>query len=149
MQTNRPTWGELALILAWSATLRSQDWQHKVGAVALNYENRVIGVAYNGLASGKEVDQNFWEDRDKRRPYMVHAEVNLASLFKVGECKLLAVTACPCSSCATLIAANKIPEVVYSEEYLHDMKGLEVLDFYGIKHTKIPKEHILKLMQNV
>jgi dCMP deaminase len=130
--TNQISWEEYALRLAEVASLRSPDRFVKVGACALNCSNRVIGVSYNGLASGIEVSESFWSDRDKRRPFMIHAEVNLLSLFKRGKCKLLACTLLPCSSCASSIVAHGIKRVVYKETYYRDEEALEIFKFNGI-----------------
>ena len=129
---NKISWEEYALRIAQVASMRSEDRFKKVGACALDKDNRVIGVAYNGLASKKDVEKSFWEDRDARRPYMIHAEANLLSLFKRGECVLLACTLLPCSSCATMIASYGIKRVIYSELYTHDDKALDIFKFYGI-----------------
>ena len=135
----RLSWEEYALSLAQTAATRSEDPFHKVGACALGHDNKVLGLGYNGLASGKDVDDEFWDDRDARRPYMIHAECNCLSLFRAGECKILAVTLLPCSYCATMIAAYRISKVVYDEVYEKDKKALEILDFYGIELTRIKK----------
>ena len=133
----RATWAEYAIDLAHTAATRSEDPYHKVGACALDHNYRVLGLGYNGLASGKDVTEEFWEDRDERRAYMIHAETNCLSLFKAGECALLGVTLLPCAACATIIAAYKIPEVVYSEIYARDKLAFEIFNFYGIKLTQI------------
>ena len=111
----------------------------KVGACALSYDNRVLGVAYNGLKSGKIVDESFWEDRDARRPFMIHAETNLLSLFPRNEGSLIAVTLLPCSSCAKMICSWNINTVVYSEEYenVDALHSKEIFDFYNIRLKKI------------
>ena len=137
-KSERISWEEYALRLADVASLRSPDPFVKVGACALDYSNRVIGVAYNGLASNKEVDANFWKDRDARRPFMIHAEINLLSLFKRGECKLLACTLLPCSSCASSIVAHGIKKVVYKDTYFRDDKALEIFKFNDIECSQIP-----------
>ncbi len=133
----RPTWQEYAIDLAETAATRSEDPYHKVGACALSYDNKVLSLGYNGLMSGKNVDPSFWEDRDKRRPFMIHAETNCLSNFKAGECKLIAVTLLPCASCATAIAAHEIPYVAYSEVYQRDTRALEIFNFYHIKLLKV------------
>ena len=133
----RPTWQEYAIDLAETAATRSEDPYHKVGACALGYDNKVLSLGYNGLMSGKNVDLSFWEDRDKRRPFMIHAETNCLSNFKAGECKLMAVTLLPCASCATAIAAHEIPYVTYSEVYQRDTRALEIFNFYHIKLLKV------------
>tara|TARA_Y100000004_G_scaffold193872_1_gene257217 strand:+ start:863 stop:1270 length:408 start_codon:yes stop_codon:yes gene_type:complete len=134
---NRINWDEYALELAKTASRRSEDPYRKVGACALGYDNKVLGLGYNGLAPDKDVGLEFWVDRDTRRPYMIHAEANCLSLFRSGECKLLAVTLLPCSYCATLIAAYKIPKVVYSQEYERDSEAKRIFDFYAIELLKI------------
>lgn len=134
---SRLTWEQYAINIAQVASLRSEDPFKKVGACALDLENRVIGVAYNGLAKNKIVDNSFWLDRNERRPYMIHAETNLLSLIKRGECNLLACTLLPCSNCATMIAAYGIKKVVYSELYDYDMKAVDIFNFYGIEYEKI------------
>ena len=134
---SRPSWSEFALLQAFAAATRSEDPYRKVGACALDFNNRILGTAYNGLAAGKDVLPPFWQDREGRRPYMLHAEVNLLSLFKRGEAKIVAVTLKPCSSCAQALAAYGIKELVYCHEYDRDNKGEEILSFYGIKVTRI------------
>lgn len=133
----RISWDHYALKIAEVGSLRSEDVYVKVGACGLDHDNKVIGVAYNGLASGKVVPHSFWNSRDERRSFMIHAEVNLLSLFKKGECKLLACTLLPCSCCATMIAAYGIKKVVYKDTYNRDTKSLEIFEFYGIECTQI------------
>jgi len=137
---NRRSWPEHAIALALEASKRSEDPFNKVGACALGYDNRVLGVAYNGLASGKNVTKVFWKDRNRRRPYMIHAEQNLLSLFGRNQARLIAVTLFPCSYCARLISTWNIPEVYYIDDYTHDTEGKNVLDFYGIKYHKISRK---------
>jgi dCMP deaminase len=136
---SRLNWEEYAMELAKTASLRSEDPFRKVGACALSHDYRVLGVAYNGLKSGKEAPEGFWDDRDERRPYMIHAESNLLSLFTRNQCKLIAVTLLPCASCARLICAWNIEKVIYSEEYedLDAKYSKEIFNFYNIKLEKI------------
>lgn len=134
---NRISWEEYALRIAEVAALRSEDTFVQVGSCALDYSNRVIGVAYNGLASGINVPDTFWNDRDGRRPFMIHAEVNLLSLVKRGECKILACTLLPCSSCASMIASYGIKKVIYKDTYFRDEKALEIFKFNGIECDQI------------
>jgi dCMP deaminase len=133
----RVSWAEYALRLAIVGTTRSVDIYKQVGACALDYNNRVIGVAYNGLAPGKEVDPSFWNDREARMPYMLHAETNLLSLFKRGQARLLACTLLPCSACARQIVAHGIQEVVYGEIYKKDTGAFDIFKFYNISVQQI------------
>ena len=131
----RLSWEEYAMTLAKSAALRSEDPFRKVGACALSFSNKILGAAYNGLKSGTNKDDVFWNDRDGRRPYMIHAETNLLSLFKRDECRLIAVTLFPCECCAIQIAAWNIPKVIYLEEYNNTIasKSLDIFKFYNIE----------------
>ena len=138
---DRISWERYALEIALAVAIRSEDPYQKVGACALNSSHMVVGVGYNGLASGKDVsDQMFWADRDKRRMYMIHAETNCLSLCKKGEVDILAVTLLPCSYCATMIAAYGVKTVVYDEEYDRDQESKTIFDFYGIDLVKGDKE---------
>lgn len=123
--------------LAEAASLRSEDPFVAVGAAAFDVRNRVLGVAYNGLAPGKNVTDVFWNDRDGRRPYILHAETNLLSLFKRGEGHMIACTLLPCSSCARQIIAHGIKKVIYRDVYLKDTGALDIFKFYDIDVRKI------------
>jgi len=133
----RVSWERYAINLAWCASIRSEDPFKQVGACALSHDNRVLGVSYNGLKSGKVVENTFWSDRDSRRPFIIHAEANLLSLFKRNECAILACTLLPCENCARLIAAWNIPKVVYSEEYNLAPLSKDIFKFYNIELVKI------------
>jgi dCMP deaminase len=135
--SNRISWEEYAIRIAETAALRSEDIYKKVGACALDHSNRVIGVAYNGLASGIETTEEFWSNQDRRRPYMIHAETNLLSLFKRGECRLLACTLLPCSCCASMISAYGIKKVVYKDIYFRDPLAIEIFEFNKIECEQI------------
>lgn len=137
MMKDRISWDEYALRIAVVAAMRSEDPYAQVGACALDHTNRVIGVAYNGLCAGINVECTFWDDRDARRPYMIHAEVNLLSLFKRGDCRLVACTLLPCSSCASVIAAHGVSEVVYRDTYQRDEQALNIFKFNNINCRQV------------
>ena len=132
----RLSWEEYALGLAEAAAKRSEDPYIQVGSCALSHDNRVLGVAYNGLATGKNVSEDFWKDRDSRRPYMLHAEQNLLSLFGRNEAKLIAVTLMPCTDCARLICTWGIKKVCYRTNY-NDSQAIKIFDFYEVELIKI------------
>lgn len=139
MADTRLSWEKYALGLAEAASLRSEDPFVKVGACALNRDHMVLGVGYNGLASGKDVD---WElfSRDQRRPVMLHAEMNCLSLCTKGQVGILAITLLPCSHCATMIAGYGVPTVVYRDDYKLDEGAKEIFKFYNIDLLQITEE---------
>lgn len=127
---------EYAMALAHVASLRSEDPFRKVGAVAIDQANRVIGTAYNGLAPGFEAPPGFWDDREARQKYMLHAEVNLCSLFTRGNVKLVAVTTKPCTSCMQMLCAYSIREIYYRDDYAKSDAD-EIAKIYGVKLVRI------------
>jgi dCMP deaminase len=136
----RLTIPEYAMALAHVASLRSEDPFRKVGAVAIDFDNRVIGTAYNGLAPGYNADPSFWSDRDARRKYMLHAEVNLCSLFTRGNVKLVACTTMPCTSCMQMLCAYGVREVYYRDAY-PESQAEAICARYGI-HLEQMTHHL-------
>ena len=57
IKTQRLSWEKYALELAKTASLRSEDPYVQVGACALDSQHKVLGLGYNGLAPGKEVEK--------------------------------------------------------------------------------------------
>ncbi|MGC6427184.1 MAG: deoxycytidylate deaminase [Akkermansiaceae bacterium] len=136
MSEDRLSIPEYAMALADVASLRSEDPFRKVGAAALDGDNRVIATAYNGLAPGFDAPEGFWDDRDARQKFMLHAEVNLCSLFKRGEAKLVATTTMPCTACMQTLCAYGIREIYYREIY-RASDAPEIAKLYGIKLAQI------------
>ena len=131
MNDRRLSIPEYAMALAEVASLRSEDPFRKVGAAALDWDNRVIATAYNGLAPGFDAPQDFWDDRDQRQKFMLHAEVNLCSLFKRGEAKIVATTTMPCTACMQTLCAYGIKEIYFREIYA-ESDAPEIAKLYGI-----------------
>ena len=135
---NRISFIEAAIETARIWSSRSEDPYKKVGVCILNKDGRVLSVGYNGLLSKFNINQDFFSNRDNRRKYMIHAEINALSLVKRGDQPhLLASTLLPCSSCATNIVAYCVKSVVYSEEYEKDSTAKEIFKFYNIELIKI------------
>ena len=122
---------QYAMALAHVASLRSEDPFRKVGAVAIDFANRVIGTAYNGLAPGVDAPEGFWDDREARRKFMIHAEVNLCSLFTRGTVRLVAVTTQPCTSCMQMLCAYGVREIYYRDPYETSEAGV-IAAMYGV-----------------
>lgn len=127
---------DYAMALAEVASLRSEDPYRKVGAAAIDHDNRVIGTAYNGLAPGFDAPLGFWDDRDKRQKFMLHAEINLCSLMKRGEAKIVACTTLPCTSCMQALCAHGVKEVYFREDYPNS-DAHEIAATYGVKLVQI------------
>lgn len=136
MSAERISIPQYAMALAHVASLRSEDPYRKVGAAALDFDNRVIGTAYNGLAPGYDPPEGFWDNREARQKFMLHAEINLCSLFRRGEAKLVACTTMPCTSCMQTLCAYGIGEIYYRDVY-HKSDAEEVAALYGVKLEQV------------
>ena len=136
MPTARLSIPQYAMALAHVASLRSEDPFRKVGAAALDHENRVIGTAYNGLAPGFDPPEGFWDDRECRQKFMLHAEVNLCSLFRRGEARIVATTTMPCTACMQTLCAYGIREIYYRDVY-QASDAPEIAALYGVKLERI------------
>lgn len=136
MEPTRLSIPQYAMALAHVASLRSEDPYRKVGAAALDHENRVIGTAYNGLAPGFDPPPGFWDDRESRQKFMLHAEVNLCSLFRRGEARIVATTTMPCTACMQTLCAYGIKEIYYRDVY-QASDAPEIAALYGVKLERI------------
>lgn len=124
------------MALAEVAGMRSEDPFRKVGAAALDFDNRVIATAYNGLAPGFEAPPEFWDDREARQKFMLHAEVNLCSLFRRGEVRLVATTTMPCTACMQTLCAYGVREIYFRDIY-HQSDAPEIAALYGIHLERV------------
>ena len=133
---NRLPIPQYVMALAHVAALRSEDPYRKVGAAALDKDNRVIGTAYNGLFPGFEAPEGFWASRDERQKYMLHAEINLCSLFKRGEARIVACTTMPCTSCMQALCAHGVKKIYYGEDYAAS-QAPAIAAMYGVELIKV------------
>jgi dCMP deaminase len=136
MASDRLSIPKYAMALAHVASLRSEDPYRKVGAAALDHDNRVIGTAYNGLAPGFDPPAGFWDDRAARQKFMLHAEVNLCSLFRRGEARIVATTTMPCNACMQTLCAYGIREIYFRDIY-HESDAPEIAALYRVKLERI------------
>ena len=133
---NRLPIPQYVMALAHVAALRSEDPYRKVGAAALDKDNRVIGTAYNGLFPGFDAPEGFWASRDERQKFMLHAEINLCSLFKRGEARIVACTTMPCTSCMQALCAHGVKTIYYGEDYAAS-QAPAIAEMYGVDLIKV------------
>lgn len=133
----RITFEEMAIKIADSVKDRSEDPYKKVGVAILNKEGRLLSIGYNGLLSKQLVNHSFWEDRDERRKYVIHAEVNaLACISRYDNPYILASTLLPCANCAINICSYGIKKVCYLEGYCLDQMAHDIFNFYNVELLK-------------
>jgi dCMP deaminase len=141
----RIDWTAYALFLAWVASQRSESFAGtaavKVGAAALDRNNRVIGLAYNGLPPGKSL-----RPPSDGESFIIHAVTNLCTMIPIkAGAGIVAVTTTPCASCAAELIAHGVETVVYDPMFGEtDKKGIEFLEFYGVRVTPYRVTDLLK-----
>jgi dCMP deaminase len=130
----RISFEKMAMNFAIQAAQRSEDLYKKVGACILNKDGRILSIGYNGLLPKQKLPKSFWDNRDSRRAYMIHAETNaLSCITRYDNPFLLASTLLPCSSCATNIASYGIKKIIYIEDYAKDKSAIDIFKFYNIQ----------------
>lgn len=132
-------WEEYALELATVAAKKSKDPWRQVGACLLRHDNTVAGIGFNGFPAGMRED---WQDRDKRRLFVIHAEQNALRYVKPDECSLMAVTLLPCNDCLKAIASHGIKTVIYRDIYERDITSITLAQDFGIKLIRIGESNI-------
>lgn len=121
---NRPSWDEYFLYLAFAIALRSDDRFIKHGAVIVdNKTKHIIGTGYNNTIAGFPENLIDLNDRDERRPYMIHAEENAILNSSTNASSLsngatLYCTGLPCVNCLQRIMAFGITDIVYVKSRL-------------------------------
>jgi len=128
------TWEKYAYNLAVVAAQKSKDPWVKVGTCLLRHDNSVASLGYNGFPAGMQED---WNNRDERRKYVVHSEVNALRYIKPNECYLAATTLLPCNDCLKSLASYGIKKIVYGEVYQLDPSTLELSEKFGIELVSI------------
>lgn len=129
---------DLAIDIALSAAKRSEDPYKKVGCSIFNEYKRLLSIGYNGLCPGQQIDSDFWANREERRKYIIHAEINaLSCISRYDNPYLLASTLLPCCNCAINIASYGIKKVFYVEEYEKDKTAYDIFKFHNIQLIKI------------
>lgn len=115
------SWDTYFMSVALLSSFRSKDKHTQNGACIVDFNNKIVGIGYNGLPRGiDDNDEDFWKDDDNsilesRHTYVVHAEKN--SIYNsiardLNNCSIY-VTQFPCNVCAQAIIQVGIKKVIY------------------------------------
>lgn len=125
--TKRLSWDETWLNMAFSIAKRSRCVRDQVGAVIVDWENRIVAVSYNGPPAGWPFDDycNDFCPRAQHGPQSkeyedcpsLHAEANgLMVCDRTSRMNgTIYITSAVCFSCAKLIANSGLERVVVPE----------------------------------
>jgi dCMP deaminase len=133
------SWDKYGLEIAKAASYRSEDPYLQVGACVLRRDRSIISIGYNGAASGVDID---WGNRDARRSYVIHAEINALRYCTPDQTRggYMYVTHHPCLECTKVIASYGIEEVRYEDLIDGSVYDLEAIG-------KIARQYNIKLIQ--
>jgi len=114
-------WDLRYLQLAKEVSSWSKDPSRKIGAIAVGAKGQVLSQGYNGFPRGIEDRVSYYEDRETKYKYVVHAEMNVIFNATYNGVSLddatLYVTGLPvCSDCAKGIIQVGIRRVVMIEQ---------------------------------
>ncbi len=164
------TWDEYFMANAILISARSKDPSNQVGACIVTRDNKVLSVGYNGLTSGMNDDEFYWNsigektgELDKIKDYfVVHAERNAILNYRGSladfEGSTLYVTWFPCVECTKEIIQVGIKKIIYLRMYskielvklslqMLDKAGVEVVAYNDIKD--FTREEIQKDTNNI
>jgi deoxycytidylate deaminase len=150
----RPTFKEYFLMLAFDVALRSEDLYVKHGAVIVNkFSNHIIGTGYNATLRKSDKKIINLENRDERRPWMIHAEENAImncskNPLDLPQGAIIYVTGVPCVNCLQRIVNFGIKEVYFADrcgtitdnKMSDEMRG-KIISMSGIKYERVSKEN--------
>lgn len=114
-------WDLRYLSLAENIASWSKDPSTQIGAIAVGAQGQVLSQGYNGFPRGIEDKASYYEDRETKYKYVVHAEMNVIyNATYHGIClegSTLYVTGLPvCSDCAKGVIQVGIKRVVMKEQ---------------------------------
>ena len=106
-------WNKRFMNLAFNIADWSKDPSTKVGCVIVNPDRIIVGTGYNGFARGVYDSEKRLNDRSKKYPMIIHAEVNAvlnsSSSLKDGKAY---VTHSPCAHCASVLVQSGVSEII-------------------------------------
>jgi dCMP deaminase len=113
-------WDTRFMRLAREISTWSRDPSSKIGAVLVNDDRRILSTGFNGFPRGIADTEERLNDREKKYPLIVHAELNvlLAALYNGVSVKdsTLYVYGLPiCSDCTKSVIQAGIKRVVICE----------------------------------
>ncbi len=110
----RPDIDEWALSIAELVSHRSKDPNRKIGAVILRPDHTICSTGYNGFARGLNDDKEIYNDKERKRLRIIHAELNaiLTARERVDGYTIYIYGLPPCSQCSAAIIQSGIKKVV-------------------------------------
>lgn len=164
-------WADYFMGVARLSAQRSKDPNTQVGACIVSPDNKIVGIGYNGMPTGKR-DVNVWihdyiatgcdddllpwaregQELDTKYVYICHAEMNAIMNKNSADLKncTIYVDLFPCNECAKLIIQAGIKKVVFMiDKYREQAKfqaSRKLLQMAGVQIIQLkPKVKEIKI----
>lgn len=113
VHTERPTWAQTHMEVAYVYSKRSHDAQTQHGCVIVDDNNHVISTGYNGVMA-KVLEEFLPNIRPHKYEWMLHSELNaiFSCEHRPKGCTVY-VTGHPCLHCYMSMCQVGIKEIVY------------------------------------
>lgn len=126
-------WIERFLHLAELVSSWSKDPRTKVGAVIVAKDKSIVSLGYNGFPSSMEDKPEWYEDREFKHRYVIHAEHNallnaLKCRSSVSEDCTLFVNYPPCLHCLSMVAQSGIKTIYYELPHGYNSDKASLVD---------------------
>lgn len=140
--SDRPSFDEYFMMLAFDVSTRSEDLHIKQGAIITDINsNHILGTGYNATIRGSDKGVINLSDREFRRPWMIHAEENAMMNCQKHPLELpkgaaIYITGMPCINCIQRLVNFGIKKI-----YVADRCGTSTDD----DTTNLMRQQIIKM----
>ena len=108
-------WLTYFMTLAKNVSTMSKDPSHKVGAVIVDQNKRIVSTGFNGFAKNIIDSKERLNDKDIKRKLTLHAEENAVTFAKrdLEGCDIYVYGYPPCTHCTSLLIQSGIKCIYY------------------------------------
>lgn len=108
-------WTNHFIKVAELVSTMSKDPNHKIGAVIVDKNNRIVSTGFNGFAKGIADTEDRLNDKETKRLLMLHAEENAILYAKqdLTDCSIYVYGYPSCIHCTSIIIQSGIKNIYY------------------------------------
>lgn len=108
-------WMEYFMTLAKNVSEMSKDPSHKIGAVIVDKNKRIVSTGFNGFARNIIDSEERLNNKEIKRKLTLHAEENAVSFAKrdLSDCDIYVYGYPPCTHCTSLLIQSGIKCIYY------------------------------------